>query len=178
LRQGVDGPEAAWRLFDGLEAVAPDALVGLWRGAEFPTRHPLDGFLTAAGWYGKRFDDAETVHPLLFWAGDRRHVFALDPARVPLGSLALDAAAHWPKSTLHGLELAARPMLETHAPNARHREVSHRGVVSAAMIYDDQPIIDHFRRIDDDTVLGVMDMRGLAQPFFFLLLRDVTGPTS
>jgi hypothetical protein len=176
MAEGVDGPEAAWRLFDALGPVAPEALVGPWRGAEFPTGHPLDGLLSASGWYGKRFDDAETVHPLLFYSGDRRHVFAVDPARIPIGPLALEAAPRLPKPALHGLVLAARPVLETHAPKARLREVMHRGVVSAAMIYDDQPIIDHFRRIEDDTVLGEMDMRGLAQPYFFLLRRDAAGP--
>ena len=40
------------------------------------------------------------------------------------------------------------------------------------MIYDDQPIVDVFRRIDDDTLLGVMDLRGMPEPFFFVLERD------
>ena len=42
------------------------------------------------------------------------------------------------------------------------------GKVSAAMIYDHLPIIDIFRRVDEDTLLGVMDMRGLADPYFFI----------
>ncbi|HNI70658.1 MAG TPA: DUF4334 domain-containing protein, partial [Marmoricola sp.] len=57
-------------------------------------------------------------------------------------------------------------------PRARLREVAHRGVVSAAMIYDTQPIIDHFRRIDDHTILGLMDARGMAMPYFFILDRE------
>jgi hypothetical protein len=40
------------------------------------------------------------------------------------------------------------------------------------MIYDHLPIIDIFRRVDEDTLLGVMDMRGLADPYFFILRRD------
>lgn len=27
------------------------------------------------------------------------------------------------------------------------------------MIYDDQPIVDHFRRINDDSLMGLMAMR-------------------
>ena len=42
------------------------------------------------------------------------------------------------------------------------------------MIYDRQPIVDHFRRIDDDRVLGLMEMRGMERPFFFLLTREQT----
>jgi hypothetical protein len=65
-----------------------------------------------------------------------------------------------------------RPLMYTDKPKARLRTVEHRGVVTAAMIYDALPIIDVFRRVDDDTMLGLMDLRGLPQPFFFLLRRD------
>ncbi|CAJ1586868.1 DUF4334 domain-containing protein [[Mycobacterium] wendilense] len=54
----------------------------------------------------------------------------------------------------------------------RLRMVEYRGVLSATMIYDALPINDHFRLIDDDTVLGVMDMRGLDRPLMFVLRRD------
>ncbi|KAJ7139180.1 GXWXG protein-domain-containing protein [Mycena epipterygia] len=42
---------------------------------------------------------------------------------------------------------------------ARVREVKFRGVVSAAMVYDERPIMDHFRYVDEDTVAGMMDKR-------------------
>jgi hypothetical protein len=75
---------------------------------------------------------------------------------------------------------AIRPLLHTGKPRARLREISHRGVVTAAMVYDGLPIIDVFRRVSDDVRLGAMDMRGLPAPFLFRLDR-VTGdaePTS
>ena len=50
--------------------------------------------------------------------------------------------------------------------------MEHRGVDTAAMIYDALPIIDVFRRVGSGVLLGAMDMRGLAAPFFFLLERD------
>lgn len=37
------------------------------------------------------------------------------------------------------------------------RAVSFRGVISAAMIYDNFPIIDSFRYISDTIVIGAMD---------------------
>jgi hypothetical protein len=55
---------------------------------------------------------------------------------------------------------------------ARLREVSFRGRASAAMVYDTQPIIDCFRRISDDLVLGVMDVKGSPPDFYFHLSRD------
>ncbi len=47
-----------------------------------------------------------------------------------------------------------------------------RGIVTATMIYDRLPINDVFRAADADTLLGLMDMRDMAQPFFFMLRRE------
>lgn len=73
---------------------------------------------------------------------------------------------------MRGLVRVIRPLLETRAPRARLRMMAHRGVVTATMVYDHLPICDHFRRIDDDRLLGIMDLRG-STPFFFTLTRDV-----
>jgi hypothetical protein len=35
--------------------------------------------------------------------------------------------------------------------------IEFRGEVTAALIYDDQPVLDHFKRVDETTVLGVMN---------------------
>jgi hypothetical protein len=43
------------------------------------------------------------------------------------------------------------------------------GAAGATMIYDTLPILDVFRRVDRDTLLGVMDLRGA--PFFVFTLR-------
>jgi hypothetical protein len=176
LPGGAPSPEEALALFDGLAPVPIAAMVGTWRGAEFPSGHPLDGLLEASGWYGKRIDDAETVHPLLFYTADRAQAFALDPGRLPMGlehllRLPLPRTPH-----LHRLVLAARPLMQTQSPKARLRMTEYRGRLSATMIYDDWPIHDVFRQLDADTVLGAMDMRGLAQPYFFVLKRDTHVP--
>ncbi|WP_323122920.1 DUF4334 domain-containing protein [Burkholderia alba] len=42
---------------------------------------------------------------------------------------------------------------------------------TAAMVYDKHAIIDHFKRLDDHTVLGVMDSKGDAFPLYFYLQR-------
>ncbi|OGE55094.1 hypothetical protein PENARI_c005G02627 [Penicillium arizonense] len=41
--------------------------------------------------------------------------------------------------------------------SARLREVKYHNIVSTAMIYNNQPIIDHFRKVNDTMVAGVMD---------------------
>ena len=44
------------------------------------------------------------------------------------------------------------------------------------MSYDQLPINDVFRRLDDATVLGAMDLRGSKAPYFFVLRRDDSLP--
>lgn len=51
------------------------------------------------------------------------------------------------------------------------RQVAYRGVVTATMVYDKHPIFDHFKKVTDTLVLGVMDRKGEKQPLFFFLRR-------
>ena len=69
---------------------------------------------------------------------------------------------------------AGRALLRSDHSAASLQAVTFRGKRSAAMIYDRQPIIDHFRKIDDDRVLGIMEMRGMELPYFFLLIGEQT----
>jgi hypothetical protein len=169
-RAGV-APAEALAFFDGLPPVPAADLLGRWRGSGLPTGSRLDGLLEAYGWYGKEFLGAEAVHPLLF-TGRGGRPRAVDPAWIPLPLLRDHAglAGTWPVRTVFG---RIRPLLHTHRPKARLRTVEHRGVSTAAMIYDALPIIDVFRRVGPDVVLGAMDMRGLPAPFFFLLEREI-----
>ena len=123
-------------IFDALEPVEADAMLGQWHGGGFETASRTAAMLVKLGWYGKRFNSAEDVEPLLCAAEDGS-IYAYDK----LGK-------------------------------ARLREIAFRGKASAAMVYDTQPIIDCFRRIDDDRVLGLMDVKGAPADYFFHLSRD------
>ncbi|GAA5053944.1 DUF4334 domain-containing protein [Nocardia callitridis] len=161
--------EEAEALFDGLPAVrAEEITTGRWRGYEVDTGHPMGGTLSASGWYGKQFDDVNTVHPLLFASGSK--IFPIDPRRVPLG-LADRIPLGALRAVRRGLPVFG-PALRTRKPTARLRDIEFRGATSAAMVYDHLPIIDHFRRADERTLLGLMDLRGMSQPYFFALRRD------
>jgi hypothetical protein len=46
-------------------------------------------------------------------------------------------------------------------------------VLTATLCYDALPINDVFRKVDDDTLVGAMDLRGLEMPFMFVLRRDL-----
>jgi GXWXG protein/Domain of unknown function (DUF4334) len=162
-------PQEALALFDAAPPVAVGEMLGRWRGSGLPTGSPLDGLLEAYGWYGKEFLDAETVHPLLF--GTRSGPRPVDPALVPMAVLRDRPGLAHSRVARTAFRLA-RPLLTTSQPRARLRLVEHRGVQTAAMVYDALPIIDVFRRLSDDVRLGVMDLRGLAEPFFFVLRRE------
>ncbi|MEU0494401.1 DUF4334 domain-containing protein [Mycobacterium sp. NPDC006124] len=170
----------ALTIFDAAPAADPDFMIGTWRGAELPTNHPLDGLLAASGWWGKQFVDAETVHPLLFPTADGSALWALNPA-LAFGGLGVVTRI----PGLKGLDFSGpiaklKPVLGTTAPKARLRTTRYRGVEAATMVYDQLPINDVFRVLDDtpgsQTVLGAMDLRGSSRPYFFVLRRDDSLP--
>jgi len=145
-------------------------MVGSWRGEGLPTRNPFDGLLERFGWYGKRFDGPDDAHPLVFRANAGR-TMSLNPAFVPIAMLIrsprLARAPLAPR--LFGV---LSPLLATGKPKARLRLTGYRGVVTATMCYDALPINDVFRKVDNDMLLGAMDLRGLQMPFMFVLRRE------
>ncbi|WP_222841916.1 DUF4334 domain-containing protein [Cystobacter ferrugineus] len=158
----------ALALFDSLEPVDLDFMMGRWVGAGFDTHHPMDGLLETFGWYGKAFVTPDDVHPLLFRRGGS--VVSISPRLMPMGLL---WKVRLPRSALlNALSLPLKFALRTRRARARVRMMEHRGKVSATMIYDDLPIHDVFRKFDDATVLGAMDLKGMPQPFFFQLRRE------
>jgi hypothetical protein len=156
-------------VFDHLESINQSFMMGRWKGFEITTGHPQDGVLEATRWYGKEFEDAETVHPLLH-RNSRGQLFRVRP-RPTLVYLSLRLPILKARA-LRPLSLLITAMLRTRHSQARIRMVEYRGKVSATMIYDGLPINDHFRKIDDNTVLGLMDFKGLEFPFPFVLERD------
>lgn len=158
----------ALALFDSLEPVGIDFMLGRWVGSGFDTDHPMDGLLETFGWYGKAFITPDDVHPLLFRQGGE--IISINPRFMPMNLL---WRVNVPRSALlNALSLPLKFALQTNKAHARLRLLEHRGKTSAAMIYDDLPIHDVFRKLDDETVLGVMDLKGMAQPFFFQLRRE------
>ncbi len=168
-RSRAIGPALALDRFDGLPGLDPEAMLGSWRGCSLPTGHPLDGLLEALGWHGKAFEDVDRVHPLLFRDPSGTPV-AIEPARLPV-----DIALRLPSFSRSGPVRAAfralRPLLRAKGPAAKLERRHFRGRASAAMVYDRLPITDHFRRIDEGRVLGLMELRQSPKPFFFVLSR-------
>lgn len=157
--------EQALALFDQLPAASVDFMLGSWRGEGINTGHPMDGLLEHYGWHGKRFRSADQVDPLIFTAQRR-----LAPALLFSGLRLNDNLIRHP--LMAKLFRLCTPLLTSHHSAARLRCTEYRGKMTATMIYDHLPINDVFARIDDNTVLGIMDQKGARQPFVFLLHRE------
>lgn len=55
-------------------------------------------------------------------------------------------------------------------------EVGFRGEVTATMVYDRLPVFDHFKKVDDDTLMGIMNGKleaafGVKDLYYFWLER-------
>jgi len=146
--------------FDHLESIDCEFMHGQLKGLEVITGHPMNGLLDKANWYGKKFIDDETVFPLVLLNPKSSNLFSIDPKWLPLG-LDFSFLKSKSKYLVRGLRL-----LKTDKSKARLRMVEFRGKSSATMIHD------VFRRIDQNTVLGWMDLKDQAQPYFFILIRD------
>lgn len=169
VQKGSATTAEALALFDALDVVSLDCMLGRWHGAGFPTQHRMDGILEAYGWYGKEFHSLNEVDPLLFKQGNK--LVKMNPERIPLTLLTADFEP--PKSAFVGRCFSLLiPTITTNDHKARMRMTEFRGKVSATMLYDGLPINDVFRKVDNDTLLGLMDLKGMDQPFFFVLHRD------
>ncbi|RDW83658.1 DUF4334 domain-containing protein [Aspergillus mulundensis] len=139
-------PLAATTLFNSLPPLEATELLGQWDGTCALTNHPGITALKAARWVGKTFHTTEDVDPII----------SLD-----------DSVTYGHHAPGEGR------VVNTFMGKARIREIKYNGVVSAAMVYNDKPIIDYFRRVDHCTVMGVMDAAGAVEdhPLYFVLER-------
>lgn len=156
----------ALEVFDNLEVASIDFMLDRWKGYEIETNHQMDGLLVPSGWYGKLFLSSEEVHPLLFYSNNKTELYTVNPLLIPM-------KMKFPKSERVGtLMKLAKPFLQTRKSTARLRMIKYRDKVSATMCYDEKAILDHFGRIDDNRVMGVMDLKGWPEPYIFILERD------
>lgn len=169
LQSDAISTEGALAFFDELEPVSVSFMLGSWKGSGFPTGHRMDGLLENYNWYGKTFENSEEVHPLVFTRNNGKQI-RLNPVWFPM------SAARRTRLSTSALSRVtfnlATYFLKTNKSRARLRMTEYRGKVSATMVYDQKPINDVFRKVDENTVLGVMDLKAKGyKPFFFVLKR-------
>ncbi len=172
IQQGETTTDEALKIFDELEPVDLEFMIGRWKGSGLHTNHPMDGLLEAANWYGKEFVDPECVHPLLFLDNDNK-IFKVAPNPTAMSMVTSFPVPKNPNQITKSLFSLINLMFKTESSQARIRMMEYRQKISATMIYDNLPINDAFRKVDDNTVLGLMDFKGVSQPFFFVLRRDI-----
>ena len=50
--------------------------------------------------------------------------------------------------------------------------IEYRNKVTGTMAYDEKAIFDHFAKINENSMLGAMDLKGAPSPYIFVLERD------
>ncbi|APO72126.1 hypothetical protein IE4872_PD01605 (plasmid) [Rhizobium gallicum] len=158
---------ASW--LRSLEPVQPKDMIGLWKGVGLPSGHPLDGVLENLHWFGKRFHADMRADALLFQRRPGRLV-SIDPRYIPIG-LAIKAAPLGRTAVARKLFLHLQQALRAKGTTASITLQIFEHVESAAMIYDKQPIVDHFRLVRHDELVGMMCVRGDSCRYFFRLRK-------
>ncbi|GAA4800379.1 DUF4334 domain-containing protein [Streptomyces ziwulingensis] len=144
------------RLRSRSDLVPADELDAVW--AALPTVR-VEEILGA--WQGSGFDTGHPLHQRLETSGWYGKTFlAADDAK-PMIMRAQDGRLY--SDTALGKGEASLWMVEF------------RGEVTATMVYDGQPVLDHFKAVDDRTLLGIMNGKGIRAegPFFYFLLDRV-----
>ncbi|EKT83094.1 hypothetical protein WSS_A08299 [Rhodococcus opacus M213] len=97
-------------------------------------------------------------------------------------------ASRWHGKTFHSLE-DAKPLIcrdvdgnlysdiKSGNGEASLWNIEFRGEVTATMVYDGAPIFDHFKKVDDSTLMGIMNGKSAlvlddGRHYYFLLERD------
>ncbi|ACP22897.1 conserved hypothetical protein (plasmid) [Sinorhizobium fredii NGR234] len=158
---------ATW--FRSLAPVRPEEMIGLWRGAGIPSGHPLDGVLENLDWFGKRFHPDMRADALLFQERPGRLV-PIEPVYIPIG-LAIKFSSFGRTFVARNLFSHLQKMFRARGTTASLRLQVDDGVKTAAMVYDRQPIVDYFRRVDRDEIAGMMCVQGDTRSYFFKLRR-------
>jgi hypothetical protein len=118
----------------------------------FEQLEPISAEFMIGSWRGGKFDGGADPDPIK-WHGKR---FTSASHVDPLMCRAEDGSIY--SYTKLGL--------------AQLREVAFGGKVSASLIYDSQPIMDYFRKVTKDIVIGLGDIKGRPTDFFFHLTRE------
>lgn len=165
--------EEATRWFHSLDPVRPVDMIGLWKGQGHPSGHPMDGVLDNLHWYGKRFNSDMRADALLF-EGDPGRLVAIDPKFFPV-RLASTFAKFGRSARAWNLFTNIRARVRAQGTTASLQARADEGVMTAVMVYDRQPIVDVFRRIDETQVAGMMVVENDLRRFFFRLTKVEDG---
>jgi len=129
------------------DAYSADTLMPLYRQLE-----PVDTDFMIGTWKGGKFDGGQEPDPINWYGKRFTSLTDVEPLLVT--------------------NAAGEVVTYDRLGGAQMRMVEFDGKVSAALIYDSQPIMDYFRRVNDDLVIGLGDIKGKPTDFFFYLQRQ------
>lgn len=140
----------------GASAVSAADLDALWADCS-----PVRAADILGEWRGSDFDTDHPVHAMLAASGWHGKRFVSVREAHPLICRDADGALFSNEELGRGL--------------ASLWDIAFRDEVTASMVYDGQPVIDHFKAVDGDTLLGVMNGKGVrheGQHYYFVLVRE------
>ena len=129
------------------KAYKPEEIAALYDKLE-----PASADFMIGTWYGGKFDGGLEPNPIN-WCG-KRFVDAsyVEPMLCRKEDGTVYAWDNWGTAQL--------------------REVAYGGKVQATLIYDKHPMMDYFRKVTDDIVIGLGDIKGMPTNFYFWLERQ------
>lgn len=129
------------------EAYSADTLMPLYKELE-----PVDTDFMLGTWKGGKFDGGNEPDPINWYGKRFTSLTDVEPLLVT--------------------DAEGKVVTYDRLGAAQMRSVEFDGTTSAALIYDSQPIMDYFRKVNDDVVIGLGDIKGKPTDFFFHLTRD------
>ncbi|WP_320781102.1 DUF4334 domain-containing protein [Streptomyces sp. CRN 30] len=152
----VEEARARFAVLRGKEsAVSAEELDAVW--AVLPTVRVEE---ILGEWQGGEFDTGHPLNGTLQKAGWYGKTFAAVHDAQPLMMRGADGELY--SDTEMGKGEASLWMVEF------------RGEVTATMVYDGRPVFDHFKAVDDHTLMGVMNGKGFGDgPFYYFFLERV-----
>ncbi|MEV6303110.1 DUF4334 domain-containing protein [Actinoplanes sp. NPDC051861] len=138
--------------------VSPDELDELW--AALPVVRPEE---ILGSWRGGEFDSGHRFEGTLEKIGWHGKRFDSLTSVAPLVCRAGDGSLYVNSEMAGG--------------GASLWMVEFRGEVTATMVYDGKPVLDHFKRVDEETLLGVMNGKGVRDSgrfYYFILNRELS----
>ncbi|MGW9231974.1 GXWXG domain-containing protein [Pseudorhizobium sp. NPDC055634] len=171
LQATLQAEVARW--FHSLDPVRPEEMIGIWKGVGHRSGHPLDGVLENLHWFGKRFNTDLRADALLF-EGEHGRLVPIDPKFFPI-RLAIRFAAFGRSTPARNLFSHVKPRVRARGTTATLRRLVNDGVMTAAMVYDRQPIADYFRRVNEHEIAGMMVVTHDPRRYYFRLTRVEAG---
>jgi hypothetical protein len=135
------------RIIRSGEACRPETLMPL-----FDQLQPASADEMIGQWHGGKFDGGAEPDPIRWYGKRFTSRTQVDPMLCRADDGSVYAWDKWGEAQL--------------------REVVFGGKVQACLIYDKAPMMDYFRKVTPDLVIGLADIKGRPTDFFFWLERD------